>query len=40
MITLTINGQQFNVDVEPTTPLLWAIREEVGLTSTKEHANK
>ena len=35
MITLTINGQSHNVDVEPDTPLLWAIRENVGLTGTK-----
>ena len=35
MIKLTINGQPHNVDVEPSTPLLWAIRENVGLTGTK-----
>ena len=35
MISLTINGQTHNVDVEPDTPLLWAIRENVGLTGTK-----
>jgi isoquinoline 1-oxidoreductase subunit alpha len=35
MISLTINGQSHNVDVEPETPLLWAIRENVGLTGTK-----
>ena len=35
MISLTINGKSFNVDVEPDTPLLWAIRENVGLTGTK-----
>jgi len=35
MISLTINGKPFNVDVEPDTPLLWAIRENVGLTGTK-----
>jgi isoquinoline 1-oxidoreductase subunit alpha len=35
MISLTINGQSYNVDVEPDTPLLWAIRENVGLTGTK-----
>ena len=35
MISLTINGQSHNVDVEPDTPLLWAIRENVGLTGTK-----
>ena len=35
MISLTINGKSHNVDVEPDTPLLWAIRENVGLTGTK-----
>jgi isoquinoline 1-oxidoreductase alpha subunit len=32
---LTINGQQHDIEVEPDTPLLWAIREQVGLTGTK-----
>lgn len=31
MPRLTINGQTHNVDVDPTTPLLWVIRENVGL---------
>ena len=35
MISLTINGKTHNVDVEPDTPLLWVIRENVGLTGTK-----
>ena len=35
MANLTINGKAFNVDVEPDTPLLWAIRENIGLTGTK-----
>src|SRR6187402_2093065 len=35
MANLTINGKAFDVDVEPDTPLLWAIRENVGLTGTK-----
>jgi len=35
MIRLTINGKTQNVDVEPETPLLWVIREQVGLTGTK-----
>jgi isoquinoline 1-oxidoreductase subunit alpha len=35
MANLTINGKSFNVDVEPDTPLLWVIRENVGLTGTK-----
>jgi isoquinoline 1-oxidoreductase alpha subunit len=35
MISLTINGKTHNVDVEPDTPLLWALRENVGLTGAK-----
>jgi isoquinoline 1-oxidoreductase subunit alpha len=35
MIRLTINGKAYDVDVEDDTPLLWAIRENVGLTGTK-----
>ena len=35
MARLNINGRVMNVDVEPETPLLWAIREQVGLTGTK-----
>jgi isoquinoline 1-oxidoreductase alpha subunit len=35
MVRLNINGKIHNVDVEPETPLLWAIREQVGLTGTK-----
>ena len=34
-ITLTVNGQVRSVDVDPDTPLLWAIRENLGLTGTK-----
>ena len=32
---LNVNGQIHNIDVEPNMPLLWAIREAVGLTGTK-----
>ena len=35
MIRLSINGKSHEVDVEPNTPLLWVIREQVGLTGTK-----
>jgi isoquinoline 1-oxidoreductase subunit alpha len=35
MITLTVNGTQHQVDLEPDTPLLWALRDAVGLTGTK-----
>ena len=35
MAKLSINGQMIDIDVELDTPLLWAIRENVGLTGTK-----
>ncbi len=35
MITLKINGKQHKVDASPDMPLLWAIREHVGLIGTK-----
>jgi isoquinoline 1-oxidoreductase subunit alpha len=35
MIRLTINGTTRDIDVEPDTPLLWVLREQVGLTGTK-----
>jgi isoquinoline 1-oxidoreductase alpha subunit len=35
MIRLNINGKIHNLDVDPNTPLLWAIREQAGLTGTK-----
>ena len=35
MIRLTINGVARDVDVDPSTPLLWVIREQIGLTGTK-----
>jgi isoquinoline 1-oxidoreductase alpha subunit len=35
MMRLTINGSSIDVDVNPGTPLLWAIREQIGLTGTK-----
>jgi isoquinoline 1-oxidoreductase subunit alpha len=35
MARLTVNGQPHDVDVDPNTPLLWVIREQVGLTGTK-----
>jgi isoquinoline 1-oxidoreductase alpha subunit len=34
-ITLTVNGQSRTIDIEPDTPLLWAIRDTLGLTGTK-----
>ena len=35
MARLTINGRTLEVNVNPSTPLLWALREQVGLTGTK-----
>jgi len=35
MITLHINGQTHELAVDPSTPLLWVIREQAGLTGTK-----
>jgi len=35
MIELRINGEEYAVDVDPATPLLWVIRDYVGLTGTK-----
>src|SRR5215475_11150245 len=35
MTRLNINGKDYDIDVEPETPLLWAIRENVGLTGTR-----
>ena len=35
MKTLKINGQDFQTDADEDTPLLWVIRDEIGLTGTK-----
>ena len=35
MTHLVVNGQPHDVDVEPDTPLLWALRENLGMTGTK-----
>jgi len=35
MASLKVNGKQLNVDVEPDMPLLWVLRDELGLTGTK-----
>ena len=35
MITLTVNGKKQNVDADPDTPLLWVLRDHLGLTGTK-----
>jgi isoquinoline 1-oxidoreductase alpha subunit len=35
MISLTVNGKPYNVDVPADMPLLWVIRDTIGLTGTK-----
>ena len=35
MITPIVNGEQHRLDLEPETPLLWVMRDELGLTGTK-----
>jgi isoquinoline 1-oxidoreductase subunit alpha len=35
MFSLRINGKTYSVDVEPETPLLWVLRDTIGLTGTK-----
>jgi isoquinoline 1-oxidoreductase subunit alpha len=35
MVALSVNGQSHEVDVEPDTPLLWVLRDTIGLTGTK-----
>ncbi len=39
-LTLEVNGQQRTVDSKPGTPLLWVIREQLGLTGTKYSCGK
>lgn len=34
-INVEVNGKAFSIDADPSTPLLWVIREEIGLTGTK-----
>lgn len=40
MLTLKINGKELTVDVDPNTPLLWVIRDELKLTGTKYGCGK
>ena len=35
MITLNVNNKNYNVDVDPETPLLWVLRDTLGLAGTK-----
>ena len=34
-VVINVNGRTRNLDIDPNTPLLWAIRDELGLTGTK-----
>ena len=34
-VTVTVNGKKYTLDIDDDTPLLWAIRDEIGLTGTK-----
>jgi isoquinoline 1-oxidoreductase alpha subunit len=34
-LTLTVNGQKHTIDADPDTPLLWVLRDHIGLTGTK-----
>jgi len=35
LITILVNGKPHQLDIEPETPLLWVLRDELGLTGTK-----
>jgi isoquinoline 1-oxidoreductase alpha subunit len=35
MAELNVNGKKYKIDVDPNTPLMWVIREQIGLTGTK-----
>jgi isoquinoline 1-oxidoreductase alpha subunit len=35
MVSFTVNGKRVSVDADPKTPLLWVIRDQIGLTGTK-----
>src|SRR5205807_3891772 len=35
MVSLNVNGKSYQADVDPRTPLLWVLREAIGLTGTK-----
>ncbi len=35
MATLNVNGKSYQADVDPRTPLLWVLRDTIGLTGTK-----
>lgn len=35
MVKINVNGQEYSLDVDPEMPLLWVLREELGMTGTK-----
>jgi isoquinoline 1-oxidoreductase alpha subunit len=35
MARFTVNGKAYDIDVDPATPLLWVLREQIGLSGTK-----
>jgi isoquinoline 1-oxidoreductase subunit alpha len=35
MVSLNVNGKTYQADVDPRTPLLWVLRDGIGLTGTK-----
>ena len=35
MSTLNVNGRDHTVDIDPSTPLVWALRDTLGMTGTK-----
>jgi isoquinoline 1-oxidoreductase alpha subunit len=35
MVSLNVNGKSYQADVDPDTPLLWVLRDTIGLTGTK-----
>jgi isoquinoline 1-oxidoreductase alpha subunit len=35
MARFTVNDKAYDIDVDPSTPLLWVLREQIGLTGTK-----
>jgi isoquinoline 1-oxidoreductase alpha subunit len=35
MVSMTVNGKNYQADVDPRTPLLWVLRDTIGLTGTK-----
>jgi aerobic-type carbon monoxide dehydrogenase small subunit (CoxS/CutS family) len=39
-IQISVNGQRYTVDVEPDTPLLWVLRDTLGMTGTKYGCGK